>query len=266
MTDDHVYTLARGARDHDRLALLGRYYDPASQAWLRESGLGSGMRVLDVGCGHGNMTHFIAREVGPSGRVTGVDLSEQQLGVARSSSPHPERCSWLCASADQLDDAGGGFDLVYCRLLLMHVNDPIATLRAMRDALAPQGRLVIETGIVSALRYVPARPDDEAWKSWWFRLGDAIGASYRFPEQTPLALRTLGLQIERMTSHQPVSFAREAKLLHPLGFEQVTHLYLAKAGATAHAIEAQRTAFAAHVADDDTYVELYRMLQICARR
>lgn len=265
MADDDVYTLARGARDQDRLALLGRYYDAASQSWLRECGLSPGMRVLDVGCGHGNMTHFLARAVGASGHVTGVDVSEQQLGVAQSGSPHPERCTWLCAPADRLEDAAGGFDLVYCRLLLMHVHDPIAVLRAMRDALAREGRLVIETGIVSALRFVPARVGDDAWKSWWLRLGDAIGASYAFPDQTPIALRALGLRIEGMTSHQPVSFAREAKLLHPLGFEQVAPLYLEKAGASAHAIEAQRTAFAEHVADDETYVELYRMLQICAR-
>ena len=47
----------------------------------------AGMRVLDVGCGSGHLVQELARAVGPSGRVVGVDISDDQLNAAR------ERCA-----------------------------------------------------------------------------------------------------------------------------------------------------------------------------
>jgi len=263
---ESAYSLEVGKRDGERLALVNRYLNPGSERLLRAAGLAPGMRVLDVGCGQGQMAHFLAREGGPAGHVVGVDASAAQLAIAAARCPHPERTSWLCGSADDLSDLGAPFDLVYCRLLLMHVSDPVAVLAAMVRALRPGGALVVETAIVSSLRIVPERPDADLWQRWWFALGDAIGASYRFPERAPIAVRALGLEIEQLESYQPTSFERDAKLVHVLGFEQLVPAYLAHGGATLEAIERQRRAFQAGLDDDDAYVELYRILQIRARK
>lgn len=263
---DSAYSLEVGRRDGERLALVNRYLNPGSERLLRAAGLAPGMRVLDVGCGQGQMAHFVAREVGPTGQVVGVDASAAQLEIAAASCPHPERTRWLRCVADDLAAAGAGFDLVYCRLLLMHVGDPVAVLKEMGRVLRPGGLLVVETALVSSLRIVPARPDADLWQGWWFAMGDAIGASYRFPEQAPIALRALGFTLEHLESYQPTSFDRDAKLVHVLGFEQVVPSYLEHGGATPEGIERQRRAFQAGLDDEDAYVELYRMLQIRARK
>ena len=265
MNERSVYTLKTGEGDRDRLQLLARYYNPSSMRFLRAAGVSADQRVLDVGCGQGQITYFLGELVGPAGRVVGVDRGADQLAIAEANNPYPERIRFRCGPAEQLEFARGGFDVVYCRLLLMHVADPMHVLRAMIHALVPGGLLLVETAVVSDVHFVPAHEGSELWKEWWFALGDAIGAAYRFPARAPLRIRELGLRVEHMESVQPMSFERDAKLLHILGFEQLLPAYREHAGAAEADIERARRAYAASLEDEGAYVELYRMLQIAAR-
>ncbi len=62
------------------------------------SGLKPGDRVLDAGCGPGGISEVIAELVGPTGHVTGVDLSEERLGGASSSSSTCRTGTWRSRS------------------------------------------------------------------------------------------------------------------------------------------------------------------------
>src|SRR5262245_52497819 len=78
-----VYILATGAHDLERLRLLNDLYGPASERLLRQAGLAEGARVAEIGCGVGNMTCWIAQQVGASGAVVGIDKSPAQVEQAR---------------------------------------------------------------------------------------------------------------------------------------------------------------------------------------
>src|SRR5689334_18501226 len=66
--------------EQDRLGLMNRLLNANS---LREMQLPPGSRVLDVGCGLGQLSREMARQVGPSGAVVAVERSAEQLAVAR---------------------------------------------------------------------------------------------------------------------------------------------------------------------------------------
>ncbi|MCZ0983132.1 methyltransferase domain-containing protein [Streptomyces diastatochromogenes] len=91
---DSAYLLGHSPTETDRLVLQARLYDPITEQALRTAGLRPGMRVLDVGCGAGDVTFLAARIVGPEGTVLGVDAAPRALEVARaraaSRSPGPE--------------------------------------------------------------------------------------------------------------------------------------------------------------------------------
>ena len=212
------------------------------------------------------MAHLIAGELGARGKVVGADASDAQLEVAANTDPRPGKCRWLRARADALGDAGGPFDLVYSRFLLQHVGDPLAALRSMVDVLAPGGLLVVEDALVSALRFVPARPSVEGAADWYFQLAERNGASPHFPERLPIAVRALGLQLERFESHQPVSFEREAMQMHLIGSQQVYRAAVASGIATQADVERQLDLLKEAHDDPQTYVELYRVLQVAARK
>jgi SAM-dependent methyltransferase len=75
-----------GATEHERrrLALQGSILNPLTDHFLRLAGLSVGMRVLDLGCGIGDVSLIAARIVGPRGSVTGLDPDGAALDIAQA--------------------------------------------------------------------------------------------------------------------------------------------------------------------------------------
>lgn len=80
-TEQSKYALAVGGSDLKRMTLLGEIYMPYCQEFLINNGLAPGMNVADVGCGPGNVTLWLAQQVGTKGKVTGIDNSSEQLAI-----------------------------------------------------------------------------------------------------------------------------------------------------------------------------------------
>jgi SAM-dependent methyltransferase len=198
--------------------------------------------------------------------VVGTDVSAAQLEVASEHSPFPARCTWVQTPAEALEAAGGPFDLVYSRFLLQYTADPDAVLREMVRVLAPGGLLVVEDALVATFRFVPPRDNVRGADNWWFQLQERNGASPKFPERMPRAVQALDLTIERFESHQPVSFDREALRMHILGSQQIYPAIVAAGIAKRAATERQLRMLQSAMEDGETYVELYRVLQIAARK
>ena len=102
-----------------------------------------GDRVLDVGCGFGDTAIQLARLVGPTGEVVGVDCCDAFLDYARRDADAAglSNISLLRGDAEvMLPEAQ--FDFVFARFGTMFFNNPVAGLRNMRKALKPGGRLM----------------------------------------------------------------------------------------------------------------------------
>ncbi len=112
---------------------------------LEQANLRPGDTVLDVGAGYGEPGLSAAAAVGPSGSVTCLDISGDMLGFAERRARHAGLTNVTFVEADieshQLPD--DAFDAVLSRAALMYVSDPLATLRRLRAALRPNGRLAI---------------------------------------------------------------------------------------------------------------------------
>ena len=140
------YILATGGRDIERLRLLHEVYGPGTEALFGRVGLGGGMRVVEIGCGSGNIACWVAEQVGPSGSVVGIDNSAEQVAQARRQA----KTRGLSNIEFQVADAysprlpEGSFDVAYCRLVLMHLAEPRRALEQMRRLVRPGGRVVCE--------------------------------------------------------------------------------------------------------------------------
>ena len=99
-----------------------------------------GETVLDVGCGTGETTALLAKAVGETGRVLGVDISEVLLSAARAR--NIANAAFGVGDAATYAFEAAASDLVFSRFGVMFFADPVAAFRNLRRALRPSGRLV----------------------------------------------------------------------------------------------------------------------------
>lgn len=97
-----------------------------------------GDRVLDVACGTGIVARTAADLVGPTGRVTGLDLNPAMLTVAARVRPD---LTWEQGDAVALPFTAGSFDVVLSQMALMFIGDRAAAVREVARVTAPGGRV-----------------------------------------------------------------------------------------------------------------------------
>ncbi|KUO22816.1 methyltransferase domain-containing protein [Streptomyces dysideae] len=114
-------------------------FDPTTFRYLEGSGIGPGWRCWEVGPGGTSVVSWLAKKVGPTGRVVATGLDTSRLAAAARP---PVEVRVHDVAADQAP--GEGFDLVHARLVLVHVPDRERALRSMVQSLRPGGRLLIE--------------------------------------------------------------------------------------------------------------------------
>ena len=104
-----------------------------------------GERVLDIGCGTGVTTVPYAQAVGPSGHVTGADISRPMLDAARRRVEEAglKNVELVLADAQVHAFTPDSYDLLTSRLGVMFFADPHAAFRNLIRALRPGGRLVM---------------------------------------------------------------------------------------------------------------------------
>jgi len=104
----------------------------------------AGKKVLDIGCGGGILTEGMAAR---GAEVTGIDLSEKPLGVARLHLLESGlKVEYREISVEALaQERPGAFDIVTCMELLEHVPDPASTVRACATLVKPGGTAFFAT-------------------------------------------------------------------------------------------------------------------------
>jgi 2-polyprenyl-6-hydroxyphenyl methylase/3-demethylubiquinone-9 3-methyltransferase len=118
--------------------------NPLRLGWIDERSRLAGKRVLDVGCGGGILSESMAAL---GARVSGIDLSEKALGVARLHLLESglEVDYDLVAAEDYAERHAGEFDVVTCLEMLEHVPDPASTIAACARLVRPGGDVYFST-------------------------------------------------------------------------------------------------------------------------
>ncbi len=139
------YVIRGGREGYDRLLLLARASWPDTAALFGRAGLRPGMKCIDLGCGGGEVTFEIARLVEPGGSVTGVDMDEVKLGLARKAAVERGvgNVEFLAGNVNEWHEPNA-YDVVYARFLLQHVSQPVNVLRRMWAAVRSGGRVIVE--------------------------------------------------------------------------------------------------------------------------
>jgi ubiquinone/menaquinone biosynthesis C-methylase UbiE len=140
--EDTDYVLGRTSGEYDRLIEQADLLAPLTRRLFTDAGIDTDMRVLDVGCGVGDVSFLLHEFVGSGGAVIGIDLDEGALGVAdqRRADRGLTNVSFRKGDA-RTTDFDEPFDAAVGRLVLMFMNDPTDALRRIADRVRPGGIL-----------------------------------------------------------------------------------------------------------------------------
>lgn len=139
--------------------------------------LTSGMDVLDVGCGPGNITLDLASYVAP-GSVTGVDRDPGVIEKAElmRAERGVENAVFTTGDVYALGYPDGRFDVVHAHQVLQHLTEPVAALVEMRRVLRPSGILAVRDSDYGAKIWDPQDPMLDRWMDLYHDVTRANGA------------------------------------------------------------------------------------------
>ena len=173
--------------ERDRLDLMSRLLDPMHRRHIERLGVGPGARTLEVGCGNGSISAWLAERVAPGGRAIAVDLD---LSLVDADLPNLElrQADIVAAPVEPRD-----FDLVTARAVLHHVADARAAIANLVASVRPGGAiLLIEPDFLPVSVAEP--PDVRAFWDGWLAWSRHAGIDYLIGRSLPAALAGLGMR------------------------------------------------------------------------
>ncbi len=209
VADDPIYVM--GFSDHERQRLIEQaaIYERSTRHLFADAGIGAGMRVLDVGCGVGDVTLLAAEAVGPGGQVVGVDSDPESLAVAaeRARRAGLAHASFLESDLRELD-VGEPFDAVVGRFVLMFLADPTSAMKGLARHLRPGGIVAFqEFQFDDLMRTWPQVPGSlyEKTLDWVLTTFRAAGVATSMGVALPRTLRNAGLRLVDASVHCPLA-------------------------------------------------------------
>ena len=158
-SSDRAYTMGRSKEETERLIQQSGLYEDITGRLLRDAGLFTGMKVLDIGSGAGDVAFAAAELVGSEGEVLGVDMNPEILETAqtRAQAAGLTNVQFVAGDAQTLD-LSNDFDALIGRLVLMYLPNPVDTLKQLATHLRPGGIVAFQEVEFSTYSSI-ARPD-----------------------------------------------------------------------------------------------------------
>lgn len=152
------YALGSADAEHERLIRQAAWLAPHSERCFREAGIGKGHRVLDVGSGVGDVASLLARIVGSSGEVVGIERDPRSVSKARTRIEEAGLHNVQFIESDVAQVRSGKlFDAAVGRYILMFLPEPASVLRSLSQLVRPGGVLVFQEASYSSF-LAAARP------------------------------------------------------------------------------------------------------------
>jgi SAM-dependent methyltransferase len=196
---DVPYILAHSDREVRRLKHQADIINPITRRIFLSAGIGPGMRVLDVGCGAGDVTLLVSELVGGTGHVVGIDRVPAALTAAgKKVSTHALHNVSFREGDPAALTFDKAFDAVVGRYVLMFQADPVAMLRAATRHVRPGGVVVFHEPDWDGVRSNPPSPAYDQICRWIVETFRRAGIETEMGVKLDTAFQAAGLSTPAM--------------------------------------------------------------------
>jgi SAM-dependent methyltransferase len=181
--------------EQQRLALMSQLLDPLHRSTIEMLGLRQGWRCLEIGCGNGSISQWLAGRVGPAGAAVASDMDLQYVSGLKTPNLEIRRINIL---EDPVEE--GAYDLVTARAVLHHIASPEKAVQRMAAALKPGGALLsIEPDMLPATTAQP----ESMLKFWqgWLEWSVEAGIDFFIGRKMPAMMAVAGLESVSAEGH-----------------------------------------------------------------
>ena len=263
MSNTNEQYVIRGSSDgRERLRILARVMQPTTLSLLDQVGLESGASCLDLGCGGGDVSFDLARLVGPSGKVLGVDMDKEELAIAELEAKVQNLDNVSFEISDITDwQRNPEFNLAYGRFILTHFQDPAKALSKLSQALHPGGAVVVEDIDFKGHFCYPVLSAFDRYIELYSEVVHRAGADPNIGPRLPSLLIEARFENVQLNVVQPAGLQGEVKIIHPLTMDYIRTPVLAQKLATEQEIDEIVEELYAYARDPRTVLSLPRVIQ-----
>ncbi len=161
-TPADIYALSRTPAETRRLQVQAQVLNPSTQRLFEQVGITTGMRVLDVGSGAGDVALLLADRVGPSGTIVGVEIDPTILDTARTrvEAAGLTNVSFRVGDIESMQ-LETEFDAIVGRFILGHLRSPTAVLHRLANHLRPRGIVAFQEWDIAHFETTPVQPPNQ---------------------------------------------------------------------------------------------------------
>jgi SAM-dependent methyltransferase len=218
------YALGHSEQELQRLSRQGQALGPFTRQLFEKAGISRGMRVLDVGCGSGDVAFLAADLVGPNGKVVGVDRERRAVDWANARARSQGTTNVTFVEGDPTEmEFDQKFDAIVGRLVLMYYPDPVGAIRKLTQHVRSEGLIVFQEMDMANARSLPVAPVFERSVAWIKQTLNASGARTQlglelYPVFVEAALPGPSMRIDALIGGGPQCPAYEivADVVHSL--------------------------------------------------
>jgi len=218
-----TYVLGTGNAAARRLDIQNEMLAIKSYDHLKKAGLSKGQTVFDIGCGSGAVTIYLAKAVGKEGRVYAVDVSQKQIEYAKEKVKKEglDNVTFInddIAFASKLPQNIA--DIVYIRLVLMHMSNPVKAIEQMKLILKSGGVVVSQEFYGREALNTSSYNAINTYINTLFQLREYYGLDYNIGEKLELLFKNAGYNKVHANHVRDILTSKESKEIFLLSFAE----------------------------------------------
>ena len=265
---DEQYVLQTGSKAVERLKIVMESYGPGTERLLDSLNSIDGKSVADVGCGTGLVSASFAKRVGATGKVVGIDSAPDTLAIARkmNDATNIKGIEWHIGDAYATGLADNTYDVVYCRLLLLHLKEPVRAVAEMSRIAKPGGLVICEDLATINTQTYPIHSPIKTIQERIKNMAAKQGTDWDIGLALPSLFKSLGLTDIKISTHQPGHLTGEGKRLAEYTFLEAVPKMIAAGVLTEDAARQTGQEMREFTDRDDTVVFLPTMIQVIGKK